>query len=147
MTDVRGPDNLIAAYEASLAHHANVVRVFSLNFVNVFALFNAGGFAAIVAVMPTEFGKNALQHFPYTCYWIIILFALGFLFSSALMTIIFSYSLRKYRYYREVLKSPDFSYPSIDSMWFYIGAYVMLLAMLAVTVIAIVLSLVVITLT
>lgn len=138
-------ENLIAAYETSLAHHGNVVHTFSSNFVNIFGLFNAGGFAASVSVIPTEFGKQALTKFPSVSYWVVFLFAVGFIFSSALMAIIFAYSLRKYRYYREVLRSGTYTSPSTDTMWFYIGAYLMLLMMIAATVIAIVLSLVVIT--
>jgi len=107
-TDASGPaldDNALLAYEATIEHHGHVINTFSSNFVNVFALFNAGGFSASLAILPTQLGTRILVDHPYVLKYIVSFFAAGFVTSSALMVVIFDYSLHKYWDYRRLLVS------------------------------------------
>src|SRR2546421_7689569 len=88
--------SVVASYSASIAHHGNVIHTFSSQFVSVFAWFNAGAFSASVAVIPTPLGRAAIVEHSTATMWILILFAAGFIFASALMAIVFQYSLNKY---------------------------------------------------
>jgi hypothetical protein len=97
--------NVVAAYEATIRHHGSVIHTFSSNFVNIFALFNAGGFSASMVILPTDLGTRILANHPYVLKWIVSLFAIGFVASGLLMVVIFDYSLHKYWEYRKALVS------------------------------------------
>jgi hypothetical protein len=98
-------ENLVAAYEATIQHHGNVIHSFSSNFVNLFALFNAGGFSASMIILPTSLGTRILTEHPDVLKWIVSLFAIGFAASGFLMVVVFDYSLHKYWEYRHALVS------------------------------------------
>lgn len=126
-------NEVVAAYEATIAHHGNVIHTFSSNFVNIFALFNAGGFSASMVILPTELGARILASHPYVLKWIATLFIIGFIASSLLMISIFQYSLHKYWEYRNFLAtghnfvpiSPGGSqYKFVTWAWFFAGTSV-----------------------
>lgn len=92
------------AADVSVAHHGAVVQTFGFGFTNLFALYNAGAFAAGLSIIATDFGQRAYAKWPNLLPWTLILFSIGALASAGLMVIVFSYSLNRYRHYRSSLR-------------------------------------------
>lgn len=84
----------------SAQHNSGFAQSIANNFVNTFAIFNAGGFAAGISVIPTDFGQEVIRQFPDASKWALGLFAAGFVFSTIVMCMLFTFSLDKYRFHR-----------------------------------------------
>jgi hypothetical protein len=137
MTQTTPPSSLdqasVVAYQTTIIHHGNVIQRFSANFVNIFALFNAGAFSASMAILPTQLGAQIFAGHPNIYKTIMTLFAVGFVTSGLLMIMIFDYSLHKYWEYRDALAAgrPFIPLPRIGTdykftiwAWFFFGTTV-----------------------
>ncbi|MFK0207697.1 hypothetical protein [Agrobacterium sp. NPDC090283] len=94
----------IAAFTESIAHHSVIMQGFSSSFVNAFAVFNGGAFAASTAILSTVYGQAILAQYRELAVFTFGAFCSGFLLSTCLMISIYLYSERRYRHYRRVLR-------------------------------------------
>lgn len=96
----KNDNKIIASHTVAAEHNAAAARSFAGNFVNIYSIFNAGAFAACIAIVPTTFGKNIIALYPWTAALVFGCFMFAFLFSTVLMIILFVFSLKKYKFHR-----------------------------------------------